>query len=184
MRKLTGTANIILLGAICLVISFDYARKNYEQKFSTRIFESEFKRFTTLSEGTNNIVHLPLADSRNNPGSLMSPDALFSMMSFDLSEKPVGLYLPLPLSPWTITIYEEHCNAFYSLDERTFEADYLQAVLYREGQSAPQNDGAVNIKSPGMQGIIITRLILPGIQEQPGLAELRKEMRSGLMGSN
>ena len=176
MKKLLSPLNIILLCAVCFIVSFYYARKNFEQNFSSDLFESEYNRYAALSEGINKIVHLPLVQ-----GTLTSPDALFSVVSYDISEKPVGLYLPLPASPWAITIYDETCNSFYSLDERNFNADYLQVILHRKEQAAPENEDVLNITAPGKKGIIVTRLIIPDISKQPLLSELRKEMRTGII---
>lgn len=179
MKKLVDILNVVLVGVLCFLLTFFFTKRHTEQNFPKEIFESEYNRISNLSGGVNKLVHFP--DGNNYMyGTLTSPDALFSMMSYDLSEKPVGLYLPLPASPWAITIYDENCNPFYSLDERNFARTDLQVILYNEGQQAPDHESVVKVKSPGTKGIIVTRLIT-GSDDQNMLAELRKEMKTGLI---
>lgn len=184
MKKIIAPLNIILLGAVCFTIAYYYASKSYEAKFLSGIFAGEYGRFAELSEGANKIVHLPPATGGDGNSMLASPDALFSVMSYDLSEKPVGLYLPLPASPWTVTIYDENCHAFYSLDERNFGSDTLQLILRQGEQAAPGHEGAIAVNSPGKKGMVVTRLIMSDSAEQPALAELRRGMKSGLIKTN
>lgn len=178
MKKLVDTLNIILIGALCFLLTFFFTKRHNEHHFPKEIFESEYSRISKLSEGANKFVHFPNGNNYTL-GTLTSPDALFSMMSYDLSEKPLGVYLPLPASPWAITIYDENCNAFYSLDERNFGSQDLQVILYKEGQQSPDHESVVKVKSTGTRGIIVTRLIVTDSDDQNTLAELRKEMRTG-----
>ena len=184
MKNIISYINILLLGAVCYLAAYYFTARNYESNFTKNIFTGEYNRFAKLSEGVNRLVHLPLSDGRNYPAALTCPDALYSVMSYDLSENPVGLFSPLPVTSWAFTVYDENCNAFFSLDERTYGAERMQAVLYNANGKAPRKEDAVNIKSPGNKGIVVMRLILSDTGQKQMLADMRKEMRTGLIKTN
>lgn len=172
---------LILFTVITFFIASHLSYSKYNQGIYKGLIDAEYNRIVKLAEGTNKMVHFPLATANNDPGSQMSPDVLYSAMSYELGDSPLGVYIPLPASSWTLSVYDEEGRNYYSLDNRLHTQNKLEIALVPEGRELAAGGNARVIKSPGNKGVVVVRYIIPLPASKAGLTTLRNEIKTGLI---
>ncbi len=118
----------------------------------------------------------PRASAASRQIVMPSPDLLYTICAFDLSNGPVRLTATPPTGTyWSAAAYAANTDNFFVVSDRTLNARTLDTVLALEGQAAPA--GATVVRAPSPRGIVLYRTLIADEARLPELDAARKAMR-------
>jgi uncharacterized membrane protein len=105
----------------------------------------------------------------------MSPDVLYTILSYDVSEGPLRLSVPVSRDPfWSLTLFQANTDNFFGIDDREVEGDTYELIILGPNQSTPAVEIATVVASPTETGLAIIRIVVPGPDKLQSLDSLRK----------
>ncbi len=141
--------------------------------------QAEWDRWSEAAGGLNQWVFPPLATADNNPTVKMSPDVLYSGVSYDVSESPLKLSAPVSRDPfWSLTLFQANTDNFFGIDDRGVDGDTFQLIILGPGQSAVAREDVHVVASPTDTGIAIVRIVVPSADRLEELDKLRKKAQA------
>lgn len=126
--------------------------------------------------GVNTIAHGKRADATSRQIVRPSPDLVYSMCVFDLSEGPLALSAPVPADTyWSLSAFDDNTNNFFVVNDRQISTDHVEFVLARDGYQAPTLGGAPVILSPSDTGVVLFRTLIQSEDQFEALNKIRKQ---------
>lgn len=128
------------------------------------------------ANGVNTIFHGKRADATSRQIVRPSPDLIYSMCVFDLSNGPVTLAAPIPTDTyWSLSAFDDNTNNFFVVNGRQITTDHVEFVLARDSYQAPAVGGAPVILSPSTTGVVLFRTLIQSEDRFEALDEVRKQ---------
>ena len=128
------------------------------------------------TNGINTIFHSKRADATSRQIVRPSPDLVYSMCVFDLSEGPITLAAPIPEDTyWSLSAFDDNTNNFFVVNDRQISTDAVEFVLARDGYQAPAVGGAPVILSPSDTGVVLFRTLIQSEEQLGPINEVRKQ---------
>jgi len=121
--------------------------------------------------GINSLVHAPRVTVDSRQVVKPSPDLLYSICVYDVSEKPLWIAAPVPDTYWSISFYQTNTDNFYVLNDRQANSNPVNMVLVGPDMAVPQIDNAQVVVAPTNQGIFLLRSL---IEDEKKLGQLMK----------
>jgi uncharacterized membrane protein len=106
-----------------------------------------------------------------------SPDLLYSIIGFDLSEAPLHIIAPIPPDTyWSIAFYSINTVNFLTINDRQARTNPLEIVLVPEDTlvSAPPN--ALVVAAPSKRGVVLARFLIKDNNRLADLIAVQKQM--------
>ncbi len=126
--------------------------------------------------GSNIIAHGPRVDETARQVVRPSPDLLYSICAFDLSEGPVRFTAPVPEGTYaSLSFYGLDSTNFYAESDRSAAGDRFDVILVAEGTQPPSGDGSHIVLAPGAKGIALFRTLITDEIAFPRLDAARRE---------
>jgi uncharacterized membrane protein len=152
-----------------------YAYREYVENLPYELMQDEWDRWSEAAGEPNKWAFPPLATADNNPTVKMSPDVLYSVVSYDVSDRPLRLSAPVSRDPfWSLTLFQANTDNFFGIDDRAVDSDTFQLIILGAGQSAVAPEGIHVVASPSDKGIAIVRTVVPSPDRLEELEEQRK----------
>lgn len=153
--------------------------KNENDLVAPETFQKEFERLTEIAGETNQIAHLPYLTQDNQTGEMVSVDALFSTIPFDLSQQPIGISIPVsPVSPTSVSVFNSNADLVFSTDNRNIDGTKYKMVITQTNNNQ-QNIDAHTVQLDTDSGIVSVRYVVPKENVLGALDTLRQTMISG-----
>jgi uncharacterized membrane protein len=120
--------------------------------------------FVGLGGGTGAVQRPPPADAAARRIVLPSPDLLYAVCAYDVSDAPLRVTAD-PKSPgyWSIALYASSSDNFHVLNDRQAEGRAVDWVVvgprpYARAPSVPE--GAALVTSPTVRGVLLMRVLV------------------------
>ncbi len=122
----------------------------------------------------NKVIHsLPIdVNSRNVVAP--SPDLVYSIVIYDVSEKPLLIDVTIPDTYWSISFFSTRTDNYYVKNDRQLESNPAQFILVSENESVEAPPNTKIVKAVTDKGIILFRSL---IKSKTHFRELDKERR-------
>lgn len=144
---------------------------------ASQTFQSEFHRLSEIAGQTNQIAHLPYLTQENQTGEMVSLDALSSAIPFELSQRPIGISIPVsPVSPTSVSVFNSNAERVFSTDNRNIDGTKYKMVITNNEY---QNIDAQTVQLDTDSGIVSIRYVVPKENVLGALDTLRQTMISG-----
>ncbi len=115
----------------------------------------------TAAAGTNTITHGPRVDETARQVVRASPDLLYSICAFDLSDGPVRFTAPIPQNTYTsLSFYTMDSTNFYAENDRTAAEGRFDVTLVKEASQMSTDGQSRMIVAPGPKGIALFRTLI------------------------
>lgn len=93
-----------------------------------------------------------------------SPDLAYAFCKFDISERPLLVAGDIPPTYWSVSIYSETGDNFYTLNDRQAGVARISLMVVRRfetfaGEGRPEN--IIIVRSPTNRGLILFRAFVP-----------------------
>ena len=162
-------------GAVTSAAAANYAYNCYIEKLPFVLMQQEWDRYAKAARGANKWAFPPIATARKNPTVKMSPDVLYSFLSYDVSDRPLRLSVPVSRDPfWSLTLFQDNTDNFFGLDDRDVKGDTCELIILGPNQSAPAVQDVRVAASPSSTGIAVVRCVVPSPDKLKELDMLRK----------
>jgi uncharacterized membrane protein len=165
--------------AVTAAAAANYGYIDYIEKLPFELLQKEWDRMVKAAGGPNKWGFVPIATADNNPTVKMSPDVLYSALSYDVSERPIRLSVPVSRDPfWSLTLFQANTDNYFGIDDRAVEGDAFDLVVLGPQQSAAISGAAHVVASPTEKGIAIVRMVVSSPDKLAALDKLRKKAKA------
>jgi uncharacterized membrane protein len=107
--------------------------------------------------GKNAMRHSPRPTSEDRIVVAPSPDLIYSVAAFDVSEAPLRITAPLTGSYMSVSLYADNTDNFFVQNDLQVDGDHFDLVLVGPGASDTSSGEARLIRSPSNTGIVLFR---------------------------
>ncbi len=161
--------------AVTAAAAANYAYNATIENLPLELMQKEWDQYAEAAGGANRWAFPPIATADNNPTVKMSPDVLYTILSYDVSEGPLRLSVPVSRDPfWSLTLFQANTDNVFGIDDREVEGDTYELIILGPNQSTPAVEIATAVASPTETGIAIIRIVVPGPDKLQSLDSLRK----------
>jgi uncharacterized membrane protein len=162
--------------AVTAAAAANYAYNAYLENLPLELMQNEWDRFADMAGDSNRWAFPPIATADDNPTVKMSPDVLYSFLSYDVSDGPLHLRVPVSRDPfWSLTLFQANTDNYFGIDDREADDDTFELIILGPNQASPGVGGATAVASPTECGIAVVRIVVPDPSELRRLDRLRKK---------
>lgn len=133
---------------------------------------------------SNQWVFAPPATAERRTIVRPSPDLLYSLLLYDVSNYPLRLTAVIPDNYWSISGFAMNTDNFFAINDRQAKSTPIEVVLVRKGMTYQDSTGKVRvIVAPTDRGIILIRTVITNKADLPRLTEIQKKATAELVGA-
>ena len=119
----------------------------------------------------NTMLHTPVPDHTNDMVVMTSPDLLYSLCVYDLSDTDLKITSQVPDSYWSVSFFGTDTMNYFSMNDRQVDGAYFSRIL----TTNPDHQGPEYIQAPADTGAVIIRIGF----DQSSLEHLRPVQLTG-----
>ena len=106
-----------------------------------------------------------------------SPDLLYSLCIYDVSEKPLRITAPVPDTYWSLSFYQTNTDNFYVINDRQAKTNPVEIVLVGPKMEVPNVTNAELVVAPTEKGIFLLRSLIMDEDKLADLIRIQKMAR-------
>lgn len=104
-----------------------------------------------------------------------SPDILYSVCIYDVSQKPLLFTCKIPDGYWSLSFYGDNTDNFFVINDRQTKTDPVNILLVDKNSNVTGYENAVVVRAATDKGLAVVRMIVPDENALPGLIEVQKQ---------
>ena len=140
------------------------------------IMSTAMGRISAAAGGMNTILHAPRPTAANDSIVRSSPDLLYSVCAYDVSEKPLRIRGDVPPGTyWSASFYDMNTNNYRVINDTQVPGGAFVLVLSKPGATPVESAGAEALISPTSRGLILLRTLIDSDARLPELDAARRE---------
>jgi uncharacterized membrane protein len=133
---------------------------------------------------SNQWVFAPPATHERRTIVRPSPDLLYSLCCYDISQYPLRLTATIPDNYWSISGFAMNTDNFFAINDKQAKSNPIEVVLVRKDMTYQDTTGKMHIiVAPTDRGIILIRTVIASKADLPGLTEIQKKATIELVGA-
>jgi len=125
--------------------------------------------------GVNTALHAPKVTAESRSVVRPSPDLLYSICAFDVSEEAVYVRSPVPPTYWSVSAFASNTDNFFVMNDRQAGEGPVDLVIKREGTWVDEPPGAVVLVAESERGVILFRTLIQGEEQADALDAVRRQ---------
>jgi len=123
----------------------------------------------------NTLIHSPRVTVESRTVVRPSPDLLYSVCVYDVSEKPLQITAPVPDTYWSLSFYQPNTDNFYVLNDRQAKTNPVEIVLVGPNMRVPDIANAEIVVAPTEKGIFLLRTLIMDEDKLENLIWIQKK---------
>ncbi len=132
--------------------------------------------------GLNTAVHAPRADADARNVVRPSPDLIYTICAFDVSERPLKISSPVPADTYfSLSMFGDNTDNFFVVNDSQLEKDSVSVVLVKPGSAVSELGGAPVVIAPSVRGVILFRTLIASEDRFEELDAIRREATCEVM---
>ncbi|MBM4447123.1 MAG: DUF1254 domain-containing protein [Chloroflexi bacterium] len=132
----------------------------------------------------NQWVFAPPATAERRTIVRPSPDLLYSLCCYDISQYPLRLTAAIPDNYWSISGFAMNTDNFFAINDKQAKSNPIEVVLIRKDMTYQDTTGKAHvIVAPTDRGIILIRTVITSKADLPGHTEIQKKATIELVGA-
>jgi uncharacterized membrane protein len=104
-----------------------------------------------------------------------SPDLLYSIIRYDVSEKPLRITAPVPDSYWSVSFFADNTDNYFALNDRQVKKNPVEIILIKKGAKFPAGQDAEVVEAKSEKGVVLLRLLIQDENEQEDMIKIQKQ---------
>lgn len=133
---------------------------------------------------TNQWVFAPPATHERRTVVRPSPDLLYSLCLYDVSQYPLRLTAVIPDNYWSISGFAMNTDNFFAINDKQAKSNPIEVVLVWKDMTYQDTTGKAHvIVAPTNRGIILIRTVITSKADLPDLTEIQKKATIELVGA-
>jgi uncharacterized membrane protein len=106
-----------------------------------------------------------------------SPDLLYSIIGFDLSEGPLYIIAPIPPDTyWSIAFYSTSTVNFQTINDRQAKTNPLEIVLVPRDTTVSAPPNALVVAAPSKRGVVLAAFLIKDNNRLADWIAVQKQM--------
>jgi uncharacterized membrane protein len=127
-----------------------------------------------MGRSSNVLYHQPRVTADSRVVVRPSPDLLYSVCAYDVSEAPLRISASVPDSYWSLSFFASNTDNFFVINDREVKANPVEILLVGPGMSYKSPGNAQVVTSPSTRGVALIRIL---ITDEDRIEELTKIQR-------
>lgn len=127
-----------------------------------------------MGRRSNVLYHQPRVTADSRVVVRPSPDLLYSVCSYDVSEAPLRISASVPDCYWSLSFFASNTDNFFVINDREVKANPVEILLVGPGMSYKSPGNAQVVTSPSTRGVALIRIL---ITDEDRIEELTKTQR-------
>jgi uncharacterized membrane protein len=123
----------------------------------------------------NEFAHGPLATAASRAIVRPSPDLAYSALTFDVSERPLEVRVPLTPPYTSLSGFASNTDNFFAINDQSAGANEIAIVLVGPGTPRAGLGASRVVESPSARGILLVRRVVPSAQAFPAIDAVRRQ---------
>jgi len=124
----------------------------------------------------NRIVHAPRVSAQSRTVVKPSPDLLYSVCGYDLSEKPLHVTASVPEDTyWSVSMFAINTDNFFVMNDRKLGLKEVDIILIKEGDKYAAEGNTIVVESPSTRGVILFRMLITDESKLDSLIKMQKQ---------
>lgn len=103
-----------------------------------------------------------------------SPDLLYTVCVYDVSEKPLRISATVPDTYWSISFYQTNTDNFFVLNDRQAVSNSVDIVLVGPDMALPYAENAQVVVAPTKKGVFLLRSLIEDENQVGALIKTQK----------
>jgi uncharacterized membrane protein len=133
----------------------------------------------------NHWIFAPPSTSESRAVVRPSPDLLYSLCCYDVSQYPLRLTALVPDNYWSISGFGMNTDNFFVINDKQAKSNPIEVVLISRGMMYQDSTGkAYVIVAPSDKGIILIRTVITGKADLPALMQVQRKATAELVGAS
>jgi len=135
--------------------------------------ETMNERFGSLPK--NMVFHGQLKTAEDRSVVRPSPDLLYSIIIYDVSQNPLRITAMVPETYWSVSFFASNSDNFFVINNEQAESNPIELLLVGKNKPQPALGNARVIVAPSERGIVLFRLFITDVQALPELVKIQKQ---------
>ncbi len=123
----------------------------------------------------NTLEYGDLPDENSREVVKPSPDLLYSICVYDVSENAILFTAPVPDTYWSISGYAEDTHNFFTVNDKDVESSPARVLVVGEEMTQPDLENVFVEEAPSDTGIILIRMFVPGRDNVENIKQIQRE---------
>ncbi len=115
---------------------------------------------TQNATALNKVIHSPPIDVNSRRVVAPSPDLVYSIIIYDVSEKPLLIDVTIPDTYWSISFFSSKTDNYHVKNDRQLESNQARFILVGENESVEARPNTKVVKAATDKGIILFRSLI------------------------
>lgn len=125
----------------------------------------------------NSIFHQERLTQEDALSDFANLDLIYDTCAFDVSRNPISITAEVPQSFWSLSLYADNRQVFFSIDEVKAGAAKIEIILI--GPDADRDRASEEIRipvirTPSTKGVAVFRTLIPGDSRFAEVDEIRR----------
>ena len=140
------------------------------------VMKTAYKRIVQRAGSRANVlIHSPRVTVESRAVVRPSPDLLYSVCVYDVSENPLHITASVPDTYWSLSFYQTNTDNFYVLNDRQAKTNPVEIVLVGPEMGVPNVANAEVVVAPTEKGIFLLRTLIMNEDKLEDLIKIQKE---------
>ena len=108
----------------------------------------------------NTIYHAPRIAAGMTTVVRPSPDLLYSVCRYDVSEAPLRITAEVPHTYWSLSCFASNTDNFFVINDRQVTSNPVEMVLVGPGRSYREPANTRVVVAPTARGVVLIRMLI------------------------
>lgn len=135
--------------------------------------ETMNERFGSLPR--NKVVHGQLKTAEDRSVVRPSPDLLYSIILYDVSQNPLHITARVPDSYWSVSFFASNSDNFFVINNKQAQSNPVELLLVGKNKPHSDSGNAQVVVAPSERGIVLFRLFIADVQGLPELVRIQNQ---------
>ena len=128
-----------------------------------------------LGHSSNVLYHQPRVTAESRVVVRPSPDFLYSVCAYDVSEAPLRLRASVPETYWSLSFFASNTDNFFVINDREVKANPVDLLLVGPGMSYKNPGNAQVVPSPSNRGVALIRILITDENRMEELTNIQRQ---------
>lgn len=125
----------------------------------------------------NSAIHRPRVSHDQQTIVMPSPDLLYTLCVYDVSQKPLRIKVPTPENTYfSVAMYAANTDNFFVINDRQLERDGREILLVPKGIFYYGSGNYRVVEAPTPQGIILCRTLITDESSIAGMIRIQHQV--------
>lgn len=131
----------------------------------------------------NEVFHAPPTTAESRGVVRPSPDLLYSICLYDVTERPLRLTALVPDSYWSVSCYASNTDNFFVMNDQQVKSNPVEVLLVGKNMPYTDTGNAEVVVAPSDKGIVLFRLLITDEDELDDLIQVQKQVSCKVEGA-